>query len=272
MSNKMCLLVAYHKDSPTLNFSKKYFEPIHVGKSNSSVELPIKGDNTGENISSKNSNYAELTALYWAWKNVDADFYGLMHYRRFFCSRDDSSFFRRQKNTLEKALSIKNDFADSKTKTSFKNIENKFEELNSFFQKNVTENTIFVPRKHKFSKRGIKSQYERFCDIKDWEIVSHFIIKKYPQYEKTWKNFENQKWMYPFNMFVMSKNIFSNYAEWLFDVLGEVEKKSDMANKEPEQSRVCGFISERLFNFYLLILQQENSDIKIIELNVAKID
>ena len=70
----------------------------------------------------------------------------------------------------------------------------------------------------------------------------------------------------------MSKNIFSNYAEWLFDVLGEVEKKSDMANKESEQSRVCGFISERLFNFYLLILQQENSDIKIIELNVAKID
>ena len=41
-------------------------------------------DNDGENISSKNPMYCELTAQYWAWKNADADYYGFCHYRRYF--------------------------------------------------------------------------------------------------------------------------------------------------------------------------------------------
>lgn len=272
MHHKICLLVAYHKNHPTLKLSKKYFDPIHVGKSNSNVELPIKGDNTGENISSKNSNYAELTALYWAWKNVDADFYGLMHYRRYFYPKDDSTFFRKQKNKLKKVFNSKENFIDSEIQACVENIENKFGALNNFFQAYVAENTIFVPKKHKFYKKGIKTQYARFQHAEDWEIVSQIISEKYPQYKKTWKNFENQKWMYAFNMFLMSKNIFNAYAEWLFDVLGEVEKKSNIDEKEAAQSRVCGFISERLFNFYLLILQETNPDITIIELDVVKID
>lgn len=271
MSNKICLLVAFHKDFHTLNFSKKYFEPIHVGKANSNVELQIQGDHTGENISNKNSNYNELTALYWAWKNVDADFYGLMHYRRYFCLRDDSRFFRRQKYRLKKLFGIKDDFVDYKKETRPENIESEFKELNTFFQKNVNESTIFVPKKVEFFGLTIKSQYGRHHDINDWNLAASVILKKYPQHKKIWERFENQKGMYAFNMFVMSKTVFNNYLEWLFDVLSEVEKKSNMEIKDAWQSRLCGFLSERLFNFYLLTLQQERPDIKIVELNMVKL-
>ena len=37
------------------------------------------GDNTGDNISEKNRTFCELTTQYWAWKNVDADYYGFCH-------------------------------------------------------------------------------------------------------------------------------------------------------------------------------------------------
>src|SRR5699024_4773412 len=40
--------------------------------------------NTGDNISLDNPRFCELTAVYWAWKNLDAGYIGLVHYRRYF--------------------------------------------------------------------------------------------------------------------------------------------------------------------------------------------
>ena len=57
--------------------------PVHVGKEGKE-DIGFIGDNTGDNISTKNANYCELTGLYWAWKNISADYIGLCHYRRYF--------------------------------------------------------------------------------------------------------------------------------------------------------------------------------------------
>jgi hypothetical protein len=59
--------------------------PIHAGKAISNYHLNYQGDNSGDNISYKNPNYAELTTIYWAWKNIkDIDYVGICHYRRYF--------------------------------------------------------------------------------------------------------------------------------------------------------------------------------------------
>lgn len=57
--------------------------PVQVG-AEGKTDLGYTRDNTGENISSKNPSFCELTGLYWAWKNLDADYIGLVHYRRHF--------------------------------------------------------------------------------------------------------------------------------------------------------------------------------------------
>lgn len=45
------------------------------------------GDDTGDNISERNANFCELTGLYWAAHNIDSDYIGIVHYRRYFASR-----------------------------------------------------------------------------------------------------------------------------------------------------------------------------------------
>ena len=52
--------------------------PVQVG-AEKKESLGYARDNEGENISKKNPNYCELTGLYWAWKNLDAEYLGLAH-------------------------------------------------------------------------------------------------------------------------------------------------------------------------------------------------
>ena len=79
------LLVAMHK-AYRLPENALYY-PIQVG----GIHIPgmekALRDNTGENISDKNKSYCELTALYWGWKNLPADYLGLVHYRRYFAKK-----------------------------------------------------------------------------------------------------------------------------------------------------------------------------------------
>ncbi len=58
--------------------------PIQAGAAATGRQICKVRDNTGENISQKNKQYCELTALYWIWKNDVSDYAGLCHYRRHF--------------------------------------------------------------------------------------------------------------------------------------------------------------------------------------------
>ena len=79
MDKTIVILVATHKlyEVPTSNL----YLPIYIGKKDNQ-NVTFQRDDAGNNIADKNFSYCELTAVYWAWKNQDSDYYGLCHYRR----------------------------------------------------------------------------------------------------------------------------------------------------------------------------------------------
>ena len=91
------ILVATHKKY-WMPQDKAYL-PIQLGSAINKT-LGYQRDDVGENISAKQPYYAELTAMYWAWKNFKADYIGINHYRRYFSKEKYHLFGEADKNKL----------------------------------------------------------------------------------------------------------------------------------------------------------------------------
>ena len=76
--SKIHISVACHK--PSRLPENPLLVPVQVNSANAGKRMDMAHDDEGENISLKNPEYCELTAQYWEWKNVEADYYGLCHY------------------------------------------------------------------------------------------------------------------------------------------------------------------------------------------------
>jgi hypothetical protein len=119
------------------------------------------GDDTGENISEKNRSYNELTAVYWAWKNLDSDYYGLMHYRRHFIFKDGKKPY-------------------SSTRKIGKNY---FEKINY-----TPENLRDILGKYDFiapmpmKRKSVYDHYKNAHDASDLDFVIAIIKLKFPEY------------------------------------------------------------------------------------------
>lgn len=87
MSAYCKVLVGYFSESKIIK--NDWCVPMQLGASSQKDIPSLKfKDNIGENISSLNKYFCELTATYWAWKNQsklkNPEYIGLMHYRRLF--------------------------------------------------------------------------------------------------------------------------------------------------------------------------------------------
>ena len=52
-------------------------------------------------------------------------------------------------------------------------------------------------------------------------------------------------------MFIMKREIFFDYCEWMFPILEEFDKNTDYSTYSKEALRTPGHLSERLLNIYL---------------------
>ncbi|MBT2756709.1 DUF4422 domain-containing protein [Mesobacillus foraminis] len=239
------ILVATHKKYPMP--AQDIYLPIHVGREGKK-ELGYLGDNTGDNISLKNENFCELTGLYWAWKNLECDYIGLCHYRRYFSI----------KNPLKRVAEKQN---------KFDLILNEDEVIQL-----LRNNDVILPSKRNYYIETIWTHYKNAHHIKDLEETKNIISELYPEYLDSFDLVMQGKTLNLYNMFIMKKKDFDNYCKWLFGILFELEKRSDISEYDSYQKRIYGFISERLFNVWLRKHKELLSVKEIPAVNIERIN
>ena len=121
----------------------------------------------------------------------------------------------------------------------------------SLYENLLTKYDVILPKKRNYYIETVRSQYEHAHFKKDLDETEKIIAEKYPGYSDAFTKVMNQRKLHILNMFVMKKSLFDDYCNWLFDILFELEKRTDLTSYDTYEARLFGFISERLFNVWL---------------------
>lgn len=217
---KCITMVVAHKtvDIPL----KNGYKIINVGPNEVQIEGAMR-DNSGDNIAYKNPNYCELTAHYWFWKNYkeDYDYVGLAHYRRFLSSNyftNNPKYYICQDN-IEKYI---------------KNVD------------------VLLPEKFVFDCTVAEFYLKGAGIKKDFDNTREVIKNIYPEYVEAFDYCTSSNTGSYCNMFYMKKSDFEAYSKWLFDVLFELEKITDLTGYTPAEARIYGYLSELLLNVWII--------------------
>ncbi|WP_027453676.1 DUF4422 domain-containing protein [Segatella baroniae] len=275
---KAKILVAYHKSSTLIK--DNIFTPIQVGKECSKIDLGFQGDNTGDNISAKNSTYCELTAIYWAWKNLKADYVGLCHYRRLLSfSQIDTkrriyTFLRYQ---LSKYSNLIRPGANLVVSNMLKLDENEYikdsQKTSKKISKALERQNIdaIVPKPFKLSCMNAFQYFEYGLSLR--LLLDKTIKDVDPEFYVYFVKAGKSNKIYAANMFVFKKEIFNEYCTILFKILNEFEynaTKTGWCNNIQTEgcfSRMAGFVAELLTSAFIMKLREENY--KILYSNIA---
>lgn len=199
--------------------------PLHVGaegkkdETGKELNLGYVKDNTGDNISKLNPSFCELTGLYWAWKNLNATYIGLAHYRRHFSLNN--------RNGFENVVS--------------------YEQLKPYLGKIK----VFVPKKRKYYIESLYSHYAHTHYAIHLDETRKIILEKYPNYLNSYDKVVKQTYGYMFNMMIMDRNLLDDYCSWLFDILFELQKRMNQQDFTSFQGRFYGRVSEIIFNVWI---------------------
>jgi lipopolysaccharide biosynthesis glycosyltransferase len=199
-------------------------------------------DNTGDNISSLNRSYSELTVAYWAWKNVSADYLGFCHYRRLFNFNPER--LKREKSYGVYELENLSEEALDELSWNEQAIIDAIVGYDFIIAKGINITIL--------GAKSVREQWSKTDVLPDSALDSllYIIANEYPWLMNSAQSYFGGKVFYPCNMFVMSKIMIDTYFPILFDVLDKYESSVDMSTYSIQTLRTTGHLAERLFGIF----------------------
>lgn len=250
---KIHIAVACHK--PSRLPKNELLVPIQVGAKIAKTRLPFAGDDTGDNISEKNPEYCELTAQYWEWKNIEADYYGLCHYRRFLCCRKVKS----ERNERDQIVAnVLDDFTLKKFGLEDADeMRRLIEGADAVVGEPQNLANIHTPRGNKVTAYAHWAAHERaLIKVKDLERMLDILEDVNPELGTSARKYLNGNTFLGFNCFVLKKELFNELCEIEFEVLRRLEKEVNLTYYCQQLSRIYGFMGEIISSAYFYQLER----------------
>lgn len=169
-----------HVDKPlTSSEEENYLTPIQAGAALTDKRICEVLDNVGDNISDRNRDFSECSAIYWLWKNANKkDYIGVCHYRRHLAvtTADLAKEFEEGTDLINTIPTIM------------------FPSINEFFTKNF------------------------FYD-KDVQLIEEAVEKMFPEYMQAYKEMGDGFIYLANNIFIMKKEWFERMCEFVFSII-----------------------------------------------------
>lgn len=191
----------------------RYIAPIQVGAALTDRRIVDLQDNQRDNISAKNRNYCELTATYYAWKHSRAAYKGICHYRRIFDISDEQ-----MKRLLE--------------------LEQEWDVI-------LPYPSVYYP--------NISKEHARYVSESDWNAMFQALQETAPEYLEAYEKgiADGERFFNNFNMLIAKAEVFDDYCNFLFTVLGRTEELTTPRGSE-RADRFAGYLGENLTTLYFL--------------------
>lgn len=200
----------------------KWVHMIQVGATKIDRKIAEITDDTGDNISSKNGNYCELTALYWIWKN---------------CLRDEQE---RQMNIFDKS--------EYYGLFQYRRILDIYEDDLQKLHNNKVDVILPFPTLH---EPDIREHHARYIKEADWNAMLQALEELVPDYARGFMEILKQPYLYNYNIIIAKKEILKKYCAWLFPILKRTEELSIPKGFERDD-RYIGYLGENLLTLYFL--------------------
>lgn len=259
------IFVSNRIDLDSKQIPNPLFIPIRCGAFfDKRKNVTMLGDNTGDNISNQRMELSELTVLYWAWKNCNADYIGLQHYRRFL------SFADKDFESGDLKIAYFGDMTDINLERIGILDEQKMRD-------EIKKYDLIIARKYNMYKDAgvrpgfINSIYEswtvncpEFISKENFDLLFEQIKIDYPEYYDEAIAVKNGPEFLGFNCCIGTKNAINDLCSFLFTVLFNVQTKLIKNENFSEQNeRVAAYMAEWLYTIWCFhALKQKKYKIK----------
>lgn len=228
--NQLKIFIMAHKDFKNLRNNKVYnivFDDKSQSKKKYNLNVIYANNGKLYNLSRAYGEMSKLYFIYQLYQNgtISSKYIGLNHYRRYF------------------------KFADR-----IPNLDNIFEKYDVILNK-----PLELPN-------TIREHYCQSHICKNFDEILEIIKDIKPKYYNTSIKVANEKYFYPCNLFIMKKDDFIEYCKFVFDILFEFDKRNNLtsdidvsvyvnkyannSNDDFDQSRLQGFLAERIGTFF----------------------